>query len=72
MEVLNEGSDRDMGNEGIRTREPATLNRRKSNSIIANKRFQIVWGSLTGHWRVVFGDNDPGMDGFLQVLQHLR
>ena len=72
MEVLNEGSDRDMGNEGTRTRQPATLNRKKSNSIIANKRFQIIWGRLIGHWRVVFGDNHPGLVGFLQVIQRLR
>ena len=72
MEVLHEGAEGGLGHEGKRTRQAATLNRRKSNSIIANKRFQIIWGRLIGHWRVVFGDNHPGLVGFLQVLQRLR
>jgi hypothetical protein len=39
LEVLNKGAEGGMGHEGKGTRQPATLNRRKSYSIIANEGF---------------------------------
>jgi hypothetical protein len=39
LEVLNKGAERGMGCEGKITRQSATLNGRKSYSIIADKRF---------------------------------